>query len=54
MFYLAKILRIIEEFLSPYVYICGDNLKKSSRYGQELMKLCNENCLNILDEFLYS
>ena len=44
MFYLAKILQIVEEFRSPYVYACGDfndNLKKPSRYGKELTKLCN-------------
>ena len=55
MFYLAKILQIVEEFRSPYVYVCGDfnaNLKKPSRYGKELTKLCNDNSLSISDELL--
>ena len=45
----------MEEFRSPYVYVCGDfnaNLKKPSRYGKELTKLCNDNSLSISDELL--
>ena len=55
MFYLAKILQIVEEFRSPYVYVCGDfnaNMKKPSRYGKELTKLCNDNSLSISNKLL--
>ena len=55
MFYLSKILQIVEEFGSPYVYVCGDfnaNLLQSSRFGKELVKLCDESNLSILDELL--
>ena len=55
MFYLSKILQIVEEFGSPYVYVCGDfnaNLLQSSRFGKELVKLCDESNLSISDELL--
>ena len=42
MFYLAKMLQIVDEFGSPYVYICGNfnaNLLQTSRFGKELRKV---------------
>ena len=44
MFYLAKMLQIVDEFGSPYVYICCDfnaNLLQTSRFGKELRKVCS-------------
>ena len=55
MFYLAKMLQIVEEFGSPYVYICGDfnaNLLQSSRFGKELKQVCRDNSFSISDELL--
>ena len=55
MFYLAKMLHILDEFESPYVYICGDfnaNLLQTSRFGKELRKVCSDNCLIISDELM--
>ena len=39
MFYLSQLLKIIEDFFSPYVYICGDfnaNVLSHSRFIEEL------------------
>ena len=54
-FYLAKMLQIVDEFESPYVYICGDfnaNFLQTSRFGKELRKVCSGNCLIISDELM--
>ena len=48
-------LQIVDEFESPYVYICGDfnaNLLQTSRFGKELRKVCSDNCLIISDELM--
>ena len=48
-------LQIVEEFGSPYVYICGDfnaNLSQSSRFGKELKQVCRDNSFSISDELL--
>ena len=55
MFYLAKMLEIVEEFGSLYVYICGDfnaNLLQSSRFGKDLKQVCRDNSFSISDELL--
>ena len=43
MFLLAKISQIIDEFQTPYVYVCGDfnaNTRCTSHFGDELSQLC--------------
>ena len=55
MFYIAIMLQIVDEFGSPYVYICGDfnaNLLQTSRFGKKLRKVYSENCLIISDELM--
>ena len=52
MFYLSQLLQIIEDFSSPYVYICGDfnaNVFSHSRFGNELLRLCSDNSLCLSD-----
>ena len=51
MFYLSQLLQIIEDFSSPYVYICGDfkvNVLSHSRFVNELLCLYFDNspCLS--------
>ena len=46
MFLLAKISQIINEFQTPYVYVCGDfnaNTRWTSQFGDELSPLCRCN-----------
>ena len=52
MFYLSQLLQIIEDFYSPYVYICGDfnaNVLSHSRFGDELRRLCSDTLLCLSD-----
>ena len=52
MFYLSQLLQIIEDFSSPYVYVCGDfnaNVFSHSRFGNELLRLCSDNSLCLSD-----
>ena len=44
--YLSQLSQIIEDFSSPYVYICGDfnaNAFSHSRFGNEPLRLCSDN-----------
>ena len=55
MFYLSQLLQIIEDFSSPYVYICGDfnaNVLSHSRFGDELRRLCSDTLLCLSDTLL--
>ena len=55
MFYLSQLLQIIENFSSPYVYICGDfnaNVLSHSRFGDELRRLCSDTLLCLSDTLL--
>ena len=55
MFYLNQLLQIIEDFSSPYVYICGDfnaNVLSHSRFGDELLRLCSDTLLCLSDTLL--
>ena len=55
MFYLNQLLQIIEDFSSPYVYICGDfnaNVLSHSRFGDELVRLCSDTLLCLSDTLL--
>ena len=57
MFCLAKMLQIVDEFRSPYVYICGDfnaNLLQTFIFGKKLRKVCSNNSLIISDELMLS
>ena len=48
-------LQIVDEFGSPYVYICGEfnpNLLQTSRFGKELRKVYSDNSLIISDELM--
>ena len=52
MFYLSQLLQIIEDFSSPYVYVCGDfnaNVFSNSRFGNELLRLCSDNSICLSD-----
>ena len=52
MFNLSQLLQIIEDFTSPYVYVCGDfnaNIYSHSRFGNELLRLCSDNLLCLSD-----
>ena len=52
MFLLAKISQIIDEFQTPYVYVCGDfnaNTRCTSQFGDELSQLCRCNSLCLAD-----
>ena len=52
MFLLAKISQIIDEFQTPYVYVCGDfnaNTRCTSQIGDELSQLCRCNSLCLAD-----
>ena len=55
MFYLSHLLQIIEDFSSPYVYICCDfnaNVLSHSRFGDELRRLCSDTLLCLSDTLL--
>ena len=57
MFYLSQLLQIIEDFSSPYVYICGGfnaNVFSHSRFGNELLRLCSNNSLCLSDTLFLS
>ena len=48
-------LKIVEEFGSLYVYICGEfnaNLLQSSRFGKELKQIFRDNSFSISDELI--
>ena len=52
MFHLSQLLQIIEDFSSPYVYICGDfnaNVFLHPGFGNELLRLCSDNSLCLSD-----
>ena len=49
---LAKISQIIDEFQTPYVYVCGDfnaNTRCTSQFGDKLSQLCRCNSLCLAD-----
>ena len=53
MFYLSKIFQIIDEFQSPYIFVCGDfnaNIRGLSQFGDDLLQLCSNNSLCLADE----
>ena len=55
MFYLSKLLQIADEFPSPHIFICGDsnaNIHQPSRFGKELIDVCNANSLCFSDKML--
>ena len=55
MFYLSKLLQIIDEFSSPYIFLCGDfnaNIQRESRFGKKLVDMCDANSLCISDKIL--
>ncbi len=55
MFYLNKLMTIIDNFPSPYVFVTGDfnaNISVPSRFGRELQTACSENVLCISDMLL--
>ncbi len=55
MFHLNKLLTIIDNFTSPYIFVCGDfnaNMSVQSRFGRELQTACSENSLCISDKLL--
>ena len=55
MFYLSKLLQIADEFPSPHIFICGDfnaNIQQPSRFGKELIDVCNANSLCFSDKML--
>ena len=54
-FCLGKIRSIVDDFDSPYVYICGDfnaDIEKQSSFGRELQAFCHESELIIADTVL--
>ena len=56
MLYLSKLLQIIDEFSSPYIFLCGDfnaNIQRESRFGKELVEIRSDaNSLCISDKIL--
>ena len=51
MFYLSKIFQIIDEFQSPYIFVCGDfnaNIRSPSQFGDDLLQLYFENTGDII------
>ena len=52
MFYLSKLFQIIDEFQSPYIFVCGDfnaNIRSPSQFGDDLLQLCSDNSLCLAD-----
>ena len=48
MFYLSKIFQIIDEFQSPYIFVCADfnaNIRGRSQFGDDLLQLCSDNSM---------
>ena len=55
MFYLSKLLQIADEFPSSHIFICGDfnaNIQQPSRFGKELIDVCNANSICFSDKML--
>ena len=53
MFYLSKIFQMIDEFQSPYIFVCGDfnaNIRGPSQFGDDLLQICSDNSLCLADE----
>ena len=54
MFYLSTIFQIIDEFQSPYIFVCGDfnaHIRGPSQFGDDLLQLCSDNSLCLADTF---
>ena len=52
MFDLSKLFQIIDEFQSPYIFVCGDfnaNIRSPSQFGDDLLQLCSDNSLCLAD-----
>ena len=52
---LSKLLQIADEFPSPHIFVCGDfndNIQQPSRFGKELIDVCNANSLCFSDKML--
>ena len=53
MFYLSKLLQIIDDYPSPYIFVCGDfnaNIAHRSEFGTALLQLCSDHSLCLADK----
>ena len=53
MFYLSKLLQIIDDYPSPYIFVCGDinaNIAERSQFGSTLLQLCADHSLCFADK----
>ena len=51
-FYLSKLFQIIDEFQSPYIFVCGDfnsNIRSPSQFDDDLLQLFSDNSLCLAD-----
>ena len=53
MFYPRKLLQIIDDYPSPYIFVCGDfnaNIAERSQFGSTLLQLCADHSLCLADK----